>query len=274
MVYATWSEGYRPGGINRRGTLPPYLSDYLTNYELGWKTSLVRTTALTFNGAVFHEEWEDFQFSILGANGLTEIKNAAGAEIQGVELDLTWAMTDTLQLSGGVAYIDSELTSPYCGFSDPVTQQPISADPCPDLQDSDDDGDTTDFVDPEAREGTPLPVTPEWKANLTLRQEFPLGEFDSYWRASYIYKGSSRADLRDLENSILGEQPSYDLVDFSLGISKDSYSVELFVNNVTDERNILYRFVQCAETVCGAEPYINTTAPRTIGLKFSQKFGE
>src|SRR3546814_838211 len=24
MVYATWSEGYRPGGINRRGTVPPY----------------------------------------------------------------------------------------------------------------------------------------------------------------------------------------------------------------------------------------------------------
>src|SRR4051812_10224550 len=24
MVYATWSKGFRPGGINRRGTLPPY----------------------------------------------------------------------------------------------------------------------------------------------------------------------------------------------------------------------------------------------------------
>ena len=38
MFYATWSEGFRPGGINRRGTLPPYMSDFLTNYEIGWKT--------------------------------------------------------------------------------------------------------------------------------------------------------------------------------------------------------------------------------------------
>jgi iron complex outermembrane receptor protein len=39
MMYFTWSEGYRPGGINRRGTLPPYITDFLTNYEIGWKTS-------------------------------------------------------------------------------------------------------------------------------------------------------------------------------------------------------------------------------------------
>ena len=145
------------------------------------------------------------------------------------------------------------------------------------LVDDDDDPSTppvTELVDPEAFKGTPLPVTPEWKGNLTLRQEFPLGEFDSYWRASYIYKGSSRADLRDAANEILGEQPSYDLLDFSLGVSRDSYTVELFVNNVTDERNILYRYVQCAESICGTQPYISSTPPRTIGLKFVQKFGE
>ena len=35
MVYATYSEGFRPGGVNRRGTFPPYEADYLTNYEAG-----------------------------------------------------------------------------------------------------------------------------------------------------------------------------------------------------------------------------------------------
>jgi outer membrane receptor protein involved in Fe transport len=273
MVYATWSEGYRPGGINRRGTLPPYAADFLTNYEFGWKTTFA-DGRVRLNGAVFYQEWDDFQFSLLGANGLTEIKNAAGAEIKGVEMDLTWALSDTFQVSGGVAYIDSELTAPYCGFVDPATQVPVAVDPCPDLQDSNGDGDTTDFVAPEAREGTPLPVTPEWKGNLTLRQDFTLGEFESYWRASYIYKGSSRADLRDAANEILGEQPSYDIIDFSLGADRGSWGLELFVNNVTDERTVLYRTVQCAESICGAEPYIYTTPPRTIGLKFTQNFGK
>ena len=37
MVYLTYSKGFRPGGVNRNGggTLPPYLPDYLTNYESG-----------------------------------------------------------------------------------------------------------------------------------------------------------------------------------------------------------------------------------------------
>jgi len=270
MVYATWSEGFRPGGINRRGTLPPYAADTLTNYELGWKTTWA-DGRLRFNGALFQESWDDFQFALLGQNGLTEIKNAAQAEILGVEMDLAWALTDNFQVSGGVAWIDSELTKPYCGFVDPDTQKPVAQDPCPDFYDRDDDP-TTDFVDPEARKGTRLPVTPEWKANLTLRQEFQLGSWDSYWRASLIYKGDSRADLRDYENSILGDQPGYEVVDFSAGVSRDSYSIELFVNNVFDEDGLLYRYVQCAEAVCGAQPYAVTTPPRTIAVKFSQKF--
>src|SRR3546814_14873158 len=39
LVYATVSRGFRPGGINRRGTLPPYEADFIDNYELGFKTS-------------------------------------------------------------------------------------------------------------------------------------------------------------------------------------------------------------------------------------------
>ena len=97
MVYATWSEGYRPGGINRKGTLPPYTSDFLTNYELGWKTTW--GYVFVFTGAVFRQTWDDFQFSYLGQNGLTEIRNANSAQIDGLERDLSWAATYNLQIT-------------------------------------------------------------------------------------------------------------------------------------------------------------------------------
>ena len=61
LVYATYSEGFRPGGINRRGTLPPYEADWLTNYELGWKSTWF-DNRLRFNGAIFSQEWDDFQY--------------------------------------------------------------------------------------------------------------------------------------------------------------------------------------------------------------------
>src|SRR3546814_16084946 len=33
LVYATVSRGFRPGGLNRRGSLPPYEADFIDNYE-------------------------------------------------------------------------------------------------------------------------------------------------------------------------------------------------------------------------------------------------
>ncbi len=254
MIYATWSRGFRPGGINRNGTLPPYLADFLTNYELGWKTTWAGNS-LRFNGAVFSQEWEDFQFSLLGLNGLTDIKNANQARINGVEADISWVMTDALTINGGVAFLDSELTKNYCGFVDPVTDQPV-----------------TECSDPESPKGTQLPVTPKFKGNVTARYEFPIGSFDAHLQSALVYVGERWSDLRIAERQILGKMPSYTTVDLTAGMSNGTYNFELFVNNATDERAEIARFSQCAEAVCGEQTYIVTNLPRHFGLRFGQKF--
>ena len=69
LFYVTWSRGFRPGGVNRRGTLPPYKPDFLTNYEAGAKISFGNGSH--FNLAVYQEDCKDIQLSFLGANGLT-----------------------------------------------------------------------------------------------------------------------------------------------------------------------------------------------------------
>lgn len=276
LVYATWSEGYRPGGNNRRGSLPPYLSDYLTNYELGWKTSWM-DNRLTFNGAVFRQEWEDFQFSILGANGLTEVKNANQARINGAEMELNWAATYNLNISGGAAFYDAKLTANYCGAVLPSTGEIITDCPAGSVIEG------IEFPDgPEAPSGTRLPVTPEFKGNLTARYNFEIGGFQAYVQGSAVHVGDRTSDLRIRERGILGDLPSYTTADFSAGITKDSWSLDVFVSNAFDERAVISRFAQCGETVCGAsgvvEEYPNgqiytvTNQPRTFGIRFSQKF--
>jgi outer membrane receptor protein involved in Fe transport len=270
MIYANYAEGFRPGGINRRGSLPPYLPDFLNSYEIGWKTSWA-DNRVRFNGALFFQEWKDFQFPILGANGLTEIKNAAQAEIKGLEADVVWAATDQFSLSAAISYVDSELTKPYCGFVDPSTSRPVAQDPCPTFDEETglpDGG----FVDPEAPKGQRLPVTPEWKGNVTARYQFPLGSFDSYVQAAAVYVGERESDLRSLERDILGQLPSYTTVDLAAGIGRDKWSLDLFVTNLADELGEIDRFVQCAETVCGEQRYIIPTQPRTISMKFTQRF--
>ena len=114
MLYATWSEGFRPGGINRRGTIPPYVADFLTNYELGFKTTFA-DNRVRINGAMFQDDWDDFQYSFLGANGLTEIRNAGQARIKGIEADIAWAVTDRFTLSAAMSWLDAKTTDDYCG---------------------------------------------------------------------------------------------------------------------------------------------------------------
>ena len=118
LAYFTWSKGFRPGGINRRGTLPPYGADELTNFEVGWKTSWL-DRRLRFNGAVYHQKWDNIQLSFLGANGLTEIRNAGNARINGVEFDIGWQQNG-LTVSAGGSYNDAEITEDFCRIANPL----------------------------------------------------------------------------------------------------------------------------------------------------------
>jgi iron complex outermembrane recepter protein len=272
MVYATYSEGYRPGGINRRGTLPPYKADWLKNYELGWKTTLL-DNRLRFNGAIFREQWDDFQYQVLGANGLREIYNVGQAQIDGVEMDVSWAATEQLMLSGGLSYLNSELTENFCGFNNPETGQPETRNPCQ-APVYDDNDVLIGYEDqaPEAPKGTQLPVTPEWKGNVTARYKFNVAEFESYLQGAVVYTGERRTDLRDHENAIYGNMPSYTLTDLSAGFGRNGWNVELFIRNAFDERGELTRYVECGEDTCGEQVYVVPTQPRTIGIKFSQEF--
>ncbi|AND68998.1 tonB-denpendent receptor [Dyella thiooxydans] len=263
MVYATRSEGYRPGGINRRGSLPPYKSDYLTNYELGWKTTWLNNR-LSFNGSVFQEDWKDFQFSILGANGLTEIRNANQAQVRGMETELNWAATYNLQLSGGVAFYDAKLTANYCGYTD-ANGKPVTA-----------------CATPEAPKGSQLPVTPKFKGNLVARYTWDVGNNEAYLQGAVVHVGKRRSDLRTLENSLVGDMPAYTTLDLSAGYNWASFSVNVYVNNVFDKRAALYKYTECAESVCAAhgvvpqypngQVYTVTNQPRTIGVRFTQDF--
>ncbi len=258
LVYATWSEGYRPGGINRRGTLPPYTSDFLTNYELGWKTSW-GDNRLTFNGAVFREEWKDFQFSYLGQNGLTEIRNAAQARIDGAEVDLNWAATYNLTISGGFAWYDAKLTADYCAQTD------ANGTPVPECY-------APERPFDRALAGSRLPVTAKFKGNLTGRYIWDIGEYEAHVQASIFHQGDRVTDLREAQRELLGELDAYTLTDFTAGVKRGNWSLDFFLKNVFDERTELARFTQCATLVCGNQPYTVTSQPRTFGVRFSQEF--
>lgn len=249
MVYATVSTGYRPGGINRRGTLPPYQSDYLKNYEVGWKTTWA-DNSLRWNGAVFYEQWDKFQFSFLGANGLTEIRNAPQAEMRGVETELNWVPAAGLTFAASGAYTDAKLTRKYCR-----------------------DASQPNCADPAAPVGQALPITPKWKGALTARYEWTAaGDLRAHVQGAAVYEGARWADLRTEERSLIGRLPAYTAFDFTAGIARASWRLEAYVKNAFDERGQEARSTECAISVCYPQTYVTPIRPRLIGLRFGQSF--
>ena len=77
--------------------------------------------------------------------------------------------------------------------------------------------------------------------------------------------------LRVVDQQHLGAIAAYGVMDLSVGMSKDGISWDLFINNALDSKADLTRFAQCTETICN-QVYSIPVQPRTIGLKFGQKF--
>jgi iron complex outermembrane recepter protein len=261
LVYATYSEGFRPGGVNRVGTTLPYKADELKNYEVGWKTTWAGNR-LRFNGAIFQEDWKDFQFAFLGPNSVTIVANAGKAQMTGVETELSWLATAGLTLSLGAAYIDAKLTHPYCGTLDANGND---ADPC-----VDGDGVPAPF---QAPDGQQLPVTPKFKGNLIARYTFDVGSYNAHVQGAVAYVDKRWPELRTEQRDILGREPAYTVANFAGGIANQNFSIELFINNAFDEEGQVDRWAQCDATVCGTQgTYITPVPTRTYGIKFGQQF--
>lgn len=263
MVYATWSRGFRPGGINRRGTLPPYGPDTLDNYEFGWKTNF---GPIRFNGAVYQEDWKNIQLSFLGENGLTEIRSAGIARIRGVEVDIGYR-AGGFSLNMGGSYNDATIRRDFCAIANPQFDCTINP-----------PGQTNALLAPS---GTRLPVTAKFKGNAVARYEFPIGGMDGHVQFAVNHIGKRRSDLRLIENDIVGNFKAYTTADVSAGVKGEGWSAEVFATNLFDSRGVINSAVQCGEGICG-DPgggtanggvfYDNVIRPRLIGVKVSKDF--
>jgi outer membrane receptor protein involved in Fe transport len=251
LAYATWSRGFRPGGINRRGTIAPYAADFLTNYELGLKTTLAGG-AVRLNAAVYLQDWKRFQFSFLGENSFTEIHNGPNARIKGIEADVNIRPVEGLTIAAAASYTDAKTRNNLCEIDDPTYQ-------CTDPGNS-----------IAAAKGTRLPVTPKFNGNATLRYQFPVGPGEMHFQSVIAHRSSATPDIRVPTANALGRIRGSTTVDFALGFDWSNYSFELFLQNAFDERAELSRFSNCGQ--CDGRVQILVNQPQTIGARLGAKF--
>jgi len=254
LLYATWSEGYRPGGINRNPFAGDYIRDILTNNEIGWKSRFANDR-LQFNGAIFLENWDDIQVSFQGANGITQVANGGEAEVKGIETQLDWLPTDNLRLALAVSYYDSQLKKDFC-----------------DLADLDGDGAIDDCASIKAPKGTPLPITPDFKGNLIARYSFPMGGFNAYTQGTLAYQTSASSQLELADNAAYGDIPSSTFLNLAFGAEFGKNTAELFIENVTNEDAPLGVTSECTPSVCGVQTKGVKARPMTVGVRYTHDF--
>ncbi|HEV7135510.1 MAG TPA: TonB-dependent receptor, partial [Steroidobacteraceae bacterium] len=266
MVYATYSKGFRPGGVNRIGGNVPYAADFLTNYEVGWKTQWFDNT-LRWNGAFFWEDWKNFQFSFLGANSVTEIANGGAARIKGVENSLDWLATPNLLLTADFTFIDPVLTENYCGT--------IGVTDCPGPN-SAAKGDYLPpggWIGPIAPAGANLPVAPKFKGNIVARYSLStMGNWKPYAQVTAMYQNQTAQVLRGDQALVVGNLPAYALVNLKLGVDgTNGVHVDFFVSNLMNRLAELSRYTASNPSVDN-QVYILPAQPRTFGIEFGQDF--
>ena len=273
LIYATYSKGFRPGGVNRVGGLanPTYAADYLQNYEIGWKTQWFHR--LRWNGALFWENWDNFQFSFLVPPSITAIANGGNARIKGLENELQWAATDELMLSLNATFLDPRLTQNYCGV--------IGVTNCPAMETyyafyfpgaTKEPGGEYEWIGPEAPAGTNLPDAPKFKGNAVARYSFDaIHDWAPFAQAAFVYQTQTSATLIVPQALEIGMQPAWGSLDLTAGAQRGKLNVQLFITNVTDKRAELSRFTE-ANPVVDNQVYIAPSQPRTIGITVAQSF--
>jgi outer membrane receptor protein involved in Fe transport len=245
MYYVTWSEGFRPGLLNRPGgsstpdgayTVPPITkSDEVTNYEFGWKTVL-SDGQLKFNGSLFMVDIAGLQTSILDPSitNLFFSDNAADAEITGLEGDFQYyPNVDGLIVSGAFSILETEITKTLTTSKDVVV-------------------------------GQDLAFAPGMQGNISVRKEWDLSSGNmGHVLAQFTFSDDSYSDII-LPNR--EQQDSYSFINLRAGVSNDMGLVELYVDNVTDERG------EISNNYVFDRARVTHIRPTTVGLRFKRNF--
>ncbi len=246
MVYVTYAEGYRPGGVNRARVpnIPGYDSDWVTDYEFGWKTSWM-DNRLRWNGAIYRSEWSDVQFGFLDftVSNLTIIQNVGKAKTDGAEFDIQFAASENLTLTLSGSYNDAKLTNAY--FRNQTDARP------------------------QAPAGRIMPFTPTWQFASTARYTQDIAELPAFAQLSLAYKGKS---FSDLETTTRLPQKSYTIVNLSAGIDGVDWSLGLFADNLFDTRAQVQHNDPGYYSPSGIDTTTSTNRPRSFGIRFGQKF--
>jgi len=280
MMYGLFTQGTRPGGVNRSRGEPffstSYDSDLMDNYEIGYRSSFANGQG-RFNITAYHMVWSDYQLeltdpsnascpdtgpsvipNLCGQPWQAIVTNAGEAHITGVNFEIDYAINDNWVWGLNATSLEAE---------------------------TDTTADLTGDGENDLISGLRLPLTPELKGSTWIDFTTPMSsgkEFFGRLQASYTGDSVNKLNPAAEDESANPQlsNPSYVIADLRVGIRGSSWELAVFLNNLTDERAIYTNGTgqmnwAFASTTNGQahfqKSYINR--PREFGIRYSMRWG-
>jgi iron complex outermembrane recepter protein len=284
MVYYTFSQGFRPGGFNQNGgaahatgpdgnaqyLIPSsYLSDKLTNNEIGWKTEWF-DHRLQWNGALYRENWDNVQVEFFDPGVVGNIfydTNGQNFLIKGLETSLVARVVTGLTLQGAASWNSSSQTnSPALidnnpqsvNYGKPITE--VCNPAC------------TAITNPFGPIGSPSADSPPLQFNLRARYDWIIGAYAPFVQVGASHTGSSYTqaganptlgDVGFTTSRLRFQNPAYTTYDAAFGVGKDAWLITVYGENLSNSN--ASTFISDDQFIVAETPL----RPRVIGLSFS-----
>ncbi len=254
-MYFFYAHGYKAPRVNQARPTQSVIAEKVDDYEIGWKGSAF-DGALSGDIGFFYMDYQDMQgqvFTTGRSDGSgNESATVADATIQGVEASFR-AVAGNLALSGSVGYVKSEIGKfrdlntallpfsvlsptgvatnvnrggpaetaylPQCGLAG-VTGACVDYAPF--------------FSDLSGAQQT---YAPELSWNLSLTYDFLIGTGILTPRVQFTHADGSWASYFQAESFY--QSDDRDTTDVSLTYVKDAWTIQAYMNNVTDEAYVI-----------------------------------
>lgn len=268
MAFATYSKGYRIGGVNRVAPcvqpLPPgqnlcalpneleFGPDTVKNLEVGVRANFFNGNLMTTLSA-FQLWWDGIQLQTSTVNGNIGVTTNGGkAKSKGIDFSFSARITPEFTLRGNYSYLDAKLTQDVPDLLKPA------------------------YGPGSVYAGDRLPGSAKNSGALSAVYTVPMGqdELRLNWTSTYSGGILSTPGARGGGERI----PSYVLHRAAVTYVKEAWELSLFANNIFDKyayvgiNQDLTRFNQINDGVVGRYYGRAVAQPRVIGLEGRAKF--
>ena len=276
MAYWSISQGFKPGGSNltygyteaediiaERPVAPAmvfqtYQSETIEAFEVGIKTVLLDGKARA-NIAVFTYDYDNLQFQATDPDPYRGgVANIPQSEMNGIEVEFTALLSDSLTMDMNLAFLDSEVTSSYEVLDNVDVYQYFFGEE--DLR----------YGLREDVKGNKLAKSPEFTADINLTYETTLASGNEF---SSIVQFIRRGDFeqRVSNNSLVDSIDAYNLfnVTASIDFVSSNTGIDFMLLNIADKDGINSSMTDVFGVAATGLEYI---APRQFMVRFRREF--